>query len=339
MTDPPVLYGRASQGRNRSSRRRRGCLFAVLCILAAGIVLLCVCAVFFREKLFLLLLVGVFMLPGLFQGFTTIPEIHGHIVELQSGVPVPGVVVAREATAWRPSDLEGHDRGPVKRAEFTATTDAEGRFEMPPVRWVHGLKGVHLVLYKEGWMPSFVDIAKGPGLWKLGCPLGQTNDPWHLYTCESVSWGKLKIQMRLSQPTYDGITICRRWGGKAEFECRLPNPDTDPDPWGEYFQRLLLRARWGEFSQAEVARQAVEHIERGGTIGCPAVSDLHEIAGWIPESDPDVTRKVAVLETAAVDHCTRFPEQRCCEVIVESQKRRLRREVPWSRPPDPPSRR
>jgi len=291
-------------------RKRRGCLrFALI-----GLGILVVVSILQPMLPLLAIWYLIFLPENLAQPTVDLPEIRGRIVELQTGAPIAGVHITREATQWTVPDLESHNSAPVEQAKSTTWTNGDGRFAFHRVWRVRGLQTMSWTLYKEGWMPSGATVTWDRATRSFDCSGGDTADAWHRFTCRQLPWeGDLELEIRISRPTYDGVKIPIYSMAEGKRVLLDPDPAKHHDAWSEYFDRLISRADRGELSGIDVAEQLCRHIAAGGRLGEPAISDLGRVSGWISNSDPEVASKRALLAAATHEFCLEHPSHALCE--------------------------
>ncbi len=89
-----------------------------------------------------------------------VPAIHGRVVDMETGQPVPGVQVTR----WFEREMivgpGGSDTYRVKGSLRTVTSDAAGRFEFPV--WYalgRGISSIEWTEYKPGWVAAWGNLS------------------------------------------------------------------------------------------------------------------------------------------------------------------------------------
>jgi hypothetical protein len=264
---------------------------------------------------FVLLFTGFNLLDGLFQPIMTVPSVKGRVIELQSGQPVPGVAVTRAVIAWAfPSGLEASAQGELPRSRAATVTDAAGAFSFPPVRLVRGFRFMAWRTYREGWMPGRGRIWKDKGTGNEFKEVANSDAyPWVVGDCQRRD-GDLFLTIRVSRPTMGGITYQKNvhrsvWVRATQtFEDRLVPP---PEPWGVYFLHLRSMAQDRYLDEAEVGRQALQHVRAHGPIGEDGVYPLLEIAGWVPAGSA-----CAQIVGAVLSFCSENPTSDPCDNIT-----------------------
>lgn len=291
-------------------RWRKGCLLSAL----VGLGILVVVSIFQPWLPLLAIWYLIFLPENLSQQTVDVPQIRGRIVELQTGTPVAGVEITRDARKWALPDLESHNSAPVAGAKQTTWSSGNGGFVFYPLWRVRGLQTMSWTLYKEGWMPSGLTVSWDRTTRSFDCSQGVISDPWLRFTCRQLPWeGDLELEIRISRPTYEGVKIPIYSLAEGKHVLREPEPEKDPDPWSEYFHRLITRAQTGQFSSTDVAEQLCRHIAAGGKIGEPAVTSLDRVAIWISNADPQAASKRALLAAATHEFCLAHPAHFICE--------------------------
>jgi hypothetical protein len=89
-----------------------------------------------------------------------VPAVHGRVVDMETGQPVAGVRVTRWFERERIAGPGGSDTYRVKSSLRTATSDAAGRFQLPPWYGVgRGISSIHWTEYKPGWVAGWGNLS------------------------------------------------------------------------------------------------------------------------------------------------------------------------------------
>jgi len=242
------------------------------------------------------------------------PEFHGHVVDARTGAPIAGAIVKRRLYESGPVNfVDGERPRNVKGGEAETTSDADGRFVLPPFKPLR-YTGMAWLVYKPGWMPAYSCYSDAgwpfSGCSGFGMP---GNDPWtsvHI----TKHGDRVDLELCVFPPTLEGVTFRSYNVYTKQWATFTPTPEQS-DPWNHYFGRLddLCLQQW--LPNEDFVHQAVQYAEHN-TPSEGAVSRIHMFLSNLGSEHsrrPDLALPLAKI---VVSYCMQQPQSPYCDRIA-----------------------
>ncbi|MCP4899518.1 MAG: carboxypeptidase regulatory-like domain-containing protein [bacterium] len=251
-----------------------------------------------------------------------VPEIHGRVIDGETGEPIAGAEVGRRLCSKPRFDLfEATSTRQIPGSLVSTTTAGDGSFTLPGTR-MRRLSGLNWHVFKPGWIPSEECWADPSWPGAIGCNRTRLAraEPWS--TAEtSLENGILGLDVALYRPDCHTIPDVGTHDPVDNVPTMAYNME---DAWPAYFSRIDLLIGGRVLDSEVLLDEAVLYLEGGGLLS-DNMGMIYNFSSLLPEPQLDdsewLDERVRRLANAVVDHCTENPTGEYCSRRVAHIKR------------------